>query len=157
MLGVVTLLTGCQRVALECDYTITPKVQLYSGGPGNIPSDWTAYSFYGKAEDFHITEYFDSMAMGQLWSRTRCEYVLCNTQGMQRGGGSIILPLHATEAVVVVCAPEYKVFAWRDVTITENLWELQIPLWLRVWRGSNYKESQWQFVFPPKEASASLE
>ncbi len=150
-LFVVSLMTGCQRVALECDYTIIPKVELYSGGPGNTPSDWTAYAFYGTAEDFHISEYFDSIAMGQLWNRKKGEYVLCNAQAMQRGGGNIVLPLHATKSIIVVCAPEYKVFAWKEATITENLWNLQIPIWLRVWRGSNYKEAAWQFVFPPKE------
>ena len=69
---------------------------------------------------------------------------------MQNDDGNIILPLHAPNSLVVVCAPEYRVFAWKNVTTTENLWELRIPIWLRVWRGSNYKES-WQFVFPRKE------
>ena len=147
-----TLMGGCQRVALDCDYTIVPKVQMYSGGVGNTPSDWSAYAFYGTKEDFYIGTSFDSIAMGQLWNRRKGEYVLCNAHSMQRGGGNIILPLHATKSIVVVCAPEYQVFAWKEVTITENLWKLEIPIWLRVWRGNDYKES-WQFVFPRKETA----
>ena len=144
------LLGGCQRVALDCDYTIVPNVQMYQGGVGNTPSDLSAYAFYGSKDDFHISASYDSIAMGQLWNHKKGEYVLCNVHEMQRGS-NIILPLHATTSVVVVCVPEYKIFAWREVTITENLWNLQIPIWFEVWRRNNYKSSSWQFVFPQKE------
>ncbi len=146
----VCLFASCKREALDCDYTILPRVQMYSGGVGNVPSDWTAYAYYGDEEEFYVGQSFDSIIMGQMWSRTRGEYVLCNVQAMQNDDGNIILPLHAPNSLVVVCAPEYRVFAWKNVTTTENLWELRIPIWLRVWRGANYKES-WQFVFPRKE------
>ena len=141
--------TSCQRVALDCDYTIVPHVQMFSGGPGNTPSDWTAYAYYGTDEDLRVPSTFDSVVLGEVWNIRRGEPVLCNVQEMQNADGNIVLPLHATDALIVVCAPGYDVFAWKFVTITENLWQLEIPLWLRVWRGKDYKES-WQFVFPPQ-------
>ena len=149
---VALALSGCQRVALDCAYTIVPHVQTFSGGPGPTPSDWTAYAFYGTEEDFRIPSTFDSVSMGEVWSVRGDKPVLCNVQEMQNADGNIVLQLHATDALIVVCAPEYEIFAWKYATITENLWYLEIPLWLRVWRGSNYKES-WQFVFPDKTAS----
>ena len=149
MAVVVTAVCGCQRVALDCDYTIVPYVQMFSGGPGNTPSDLTAYAYYGTDEDFRVPSTFDSVVMGEVWSLKKNEPVLCNVQEMQNADGNIVLPLHATDALIVVCAPAYEIFAWKYATITENLWELRIPMWLRLWRGSNYKES-WQFVFPPK-------
>ena len=86
----IALMGGCQRVALDCDYTIVPKVQMYQGGVGNTPSDWSAYAYYGTKEDFYIGSSFDSIAMGQLWNHKKGEYVLCNAHEMQRGGGNIV-------------------------------------------------------------------
>ncbi len=141
---------GCQRVALDCSYTLVPHVQTYSGGVGNTPSDWTAYAFYGTTERLRVPSTFDSVIMGQVIDRKTGEGVLCNVQAMQNDSGNIVLQLHATDAIIVVCAPEYEVFAWKQATITENLWYLEIPIWLRIWRGADYKES-WQFVFPKSE------
>lgn len=145
---------GCVKVAYDCKYTIVPYVQTVSGGAGVTPDGtWTAFLYKGTTEDYYISSY-DTVSNGELWSRKDSVYVQCSQQTAQNEQGNLVLQIKHPHSIVIVCAPDYKVFAWREVETTQNLWTLNIPLWVRVWRESDYSESRgWKVVFPPSDES----
>lgn len=142
------VVTACVKVAYDCRYTIVPHIQTVSGGAGTTPDGtWKAYAFYGKEADYHVTASYDTIASGKLWSATDGAYVESALQASQDADGNLVLKLRKPSALVFVCDPADTVFAWREVSISENLWKLEIPLWLRLWRDADYYEG-WRVVFP---------
>ncbi len=153
LLAVLLLSAGCVKVKTDCDYTIVPHVQTERGGDESTPEGLTAYALYGSAEKWIVASYADALAgifTDTLSNQTR-SYSLA---AVQDGQGNINMRLTSSPVVIAVVDEADGMYAWRGVTLTDNLWTLTVPVRFRTWRTDyTYSESKWTVV---NEANAPL-
>ena len=162
LLAVLAVLSvcSCTKVRTDCLYTIVPHVQDEKGGPESTPQDLGAFALYGSAEKWSVLCYEDA-AQGIFTDTLSGAVRTFSLSATQQQDGNIALRLTSSPAVLVVVFPQSRSYAWREVTLAENLWTLTVPLRFRTWRyGESYAESRWNMVSgpaPPQEDDQAAE
>lgn len=140
------LAASCTKVKTDCRYVIVPHVQAEQGGEETTPQGLAAYAFYGPVEDWTVASYADALdgTFTNVATGERRSYTLASQQDEQ---GDVVFRLTNKNVVLAVADAETAMYAWRGVTLTDNLWTLTVPVRFRLWRKEyTYNESKWTVV-----------
>lgn len=146
MVLAAVLSVACTKVKTDCRYVIVPHVQMEKGGDETTPQGLVAYALYGSSEKWTVASYADALAgtFTDAVSGEKRNYTLASEQNEQ---GDIIFRLTSADAVLVVADAGTGMYAWRGVRLTDNLWNLTVPVRFRPWKTEyTYNESKWTVV-----------
>lgn len=142
----LVLATACTKVKTDCNYVIVPHVQSEQGGAETTPDGLVAYALYGSSDEWSVESYADALA-GVFSNMTTGEQRGYSLVSGQNERGDIVFRLTSKDVVIVVADEGIGMYAWRGVKLTDNLWNLTVPVRFRPWRSEyTYNESKWKVV-----------
>ena len=146
VISVLFALCACTKVKTDCNYVIVPHIQVEKNSAETTPQGLVAYARYGSAERWTVASYADA-SQGIFSDTESAEQRSYSLSSVQDQDGNIVFRFTSSPLVLVVVDPTYGIYAWRSVTLTDNLWNLIVPVRFRPWRTDyTYTESKWTVV-----------
>ncbi len=155
----VGLLAACTSVKTDTLYLVSPHIQSVSGQPAYTPTEAIGFAFYASSTSWAPASYAQAEA-GVLENLRTGELRGYNLHSELDTAGKISFRLTSSPAILVVCDPINRLYAWREVSVPENLPQMLLPVYFRLWRTQSlYTDSGWTVVndFTEESETQSLE
>lgn len=150
--AVTALLTGCFKdVSFKTNYVLKPLLQELSGDP-KLPFEGAQAFAYGVDTTLWTVASYEDALAGIITHKTdpaqKMSTPVAVAQPLAQEGtlGWLSMPLNELSQMVVVVAPEQRLYAYTQQKLAENLPNLYVSLLFQPWKeGKVYAEGKWSF------------
>lgn len=148
LVGLVSVVIGCKKSVMDCTYVVKPYVEDTLGAKELLAEGAYAYVFFADTAQWWPKSLWADAEAGIITSRTGIETkkfdmkIELNERGILEIG-----PLTTVTAIIMVCDPVNRMFAWRQAELTENLEYIFVNVRFRPYvTKKEYMESRWNMV-----------
>lgn len=150
--AVTALLTSCFKdVSFETNYVLKPLLQELSGDP-KLPFEGAQAFAYGVDTTLWTVASYEDALAGIITHKTdpaqKMSAPVAVALPLEQEGtvGWLTMPLKEQSQMVVVVAPEQRLYAYTQQKLAENLPNLYVSLLFQPWKeGTSYAEGKWSF------------